>query len=214
MDVIGLAPVEGRLLDPLIAHHFKRAANGGSKTGIISSTRVEGVTTITANLGIALAERYRRRVVLVDSNLAHPRLHKIFGVPAQPGLLNLVQDEVELGDCLRPMGNSGLFILPAGRTPLDPVGALDDLRLSVIIKQLSQRFEITLFDCPPVERLADAASLVEQLDDLIFVVTSERTRASVARRSLGELELAGGKPIGVVMNRTQRHIPALIERLL
>ena len=54
---------------------------------ITSSRRGEGKSTITSYLAVTIAQFSNRRVLVVDADLRRPRIHSIFGLKNQSGLL-------------------------------------------------------------------------------------------------------------------------------
>ena len=65
-------------------------AKGLSKFVITSSGPGEGKSTVTSNLGRALARSGRQSVLLIDADPYKPALHKRFGVENRRGLGNLL----------------------------------------------------------------------------------------------------------------------------
>jgi Mrp family chromosome partitioning ATPase len=61
---------------------------------------------------------------------------------------------------------------------------------------------------------AGPAPVSVSLDGVLLVVAAERVRWPVARRFVTSLQRAGGKPLGVVMNKQRRHIPDWLYRTL
>lgn len=71
----------------------QQSARWGRTLAVTSSIAGEGKTTITYNLGLALAE-LGRRVLIVDADFNQPFLHKVFGLPNQTGLSTAIATEI------------------------------------------------------------------------------------------------------------------------
>lgn len=99
---------------------FQFAASGvPGKAFIVTSVGPqEGKSTILANLGAALAQG-GNRVVLVDTDLRRPSLHRFLGIDRRRGgLTTLIADSQETSTQIRDTATPGLRSLPAGRSPL------------------------------------------------------------------------------------------------
>ena len=72
-----------------------------------------GVTNLNDERAQEMLAQGGRKVILVDCDLRHPRQHEIFGVPAEPGLSNMILDKRDTAP-LAPTGVENLLLLPAG----------------------------------------------------------------------------------------------------
>jgi Mrp family chromosome partitioning ATPase len=71
-----------------------------------------------------------------------------------------------------------------------------------------------MVDCSPVEQYSDAAFMAPRVDGIVIVVRSRVTRIEVAVKTRRQLEWAGGKVIGTVLNDKKNYIPLLLQRFL
>ena len=53
---------------------------------VTSPGRGEGKSVTAANLALTMAQEYQQRICVVDANLRHPQLHRLFDIPEAPGL--------------------------------------------------------------------------------------------------------------------------------
>ncbi|MDF1678696.1 MAG: polysaccharide biosynthesis tyrosine autokinase [Legionellaceae bacterium] len=115
-----------------------------------------GKSFVSANLTYLLAAA-GKRVVLVDTDLRKGTLHKYFSLGPAPGLSELLLGDLELDDL--PSSNSvseNLTVLTRGRYPKNPSELLTGKKFETIVKTLSDRYDIVLFDTPPVLLVTDA----------------------------------------------------------
>jgi polysaccharide biosynthesis transport protein len=179
------------------------AANGGSRSLVVTSTGPgEGKTMVAANLAISLAQT-GQRVVLIDADMRRPRVHEMFRQQQEPGLSNLLVGHAAASTTIRKSGVPGLWLLTAGHIPPNPAELLGSTRFQEFIELLSQHFDSIIIDSPPIMAVTDAAIAATAATGLVFVVGAEMTSRQAARAAIEQLE--NGKPIflGAVLNRVE-----------
>lgn len=209
-----ILPVDGRVMDGLAA---KLILNGGKRSGFqigFTAPRAgEGVTTMVANLALTLSQRFKKRVVMVEVNLARPCLATMFNMAEEPGLTEFVTGAQAPANCVHFI-DENLYVVPAGRSTHAPAAVLDDPRFETALELLKGRFDVALFDCPPIEQFGETAIVAERLESMVMVLSAEGTRAAVAQRAVEDLRVAGARISGVVLNRQRRYVPDWLYRML
>lgn len=177
--------------------------NSGAALLITSANPGEGKTTTAANLAIAVAQA-GKRVVLVDADLRRPGVNRIFDLENQEGLTSLFLDQpLLLEDVLQDTVLPGLKILTAGDQPPNPAEILESRRMTEILQQLRQQFEMVIVDSPPALVVADASILASRCSGAMVIVDSGRTRTEAARKVTEVLTHSQVKLLGVVLNRVR-----------
>ncbi len=183
---------------------------------VTSSGPMEGKTTVLTNLGLAIAQT-GAKILLVSSDLRRPTVARSFGLTEEPGLNEVLTkvkslDEVlctisdimlgnmKMDDIMKTPGIENLSILPSGRIPARPAELLDSRDMQNLLNELRQRFDYVLFDAPPVLPIADALLLAPKVDGVILVYESGKTVRSALLRTKSQIEVAGGKIVGIVLN--------------
>ena len=167
---------------------------------ITSAGPEEGKSTNVANLGVTLAEREIRTIV-VDCDLRHPVQHDIFGLPNERGLTSLFLDDTAWANPpLQEVGVDNLWLLPSGPPPLIPSQLLGSRRLPEVIALLRQRADMVLFDAPPLMAVPDAAMLAPHMDGVLLVVSAGRTKREHLRRAQQRLARVQAHLVGAIMN--------------
>lgn len=178
---------------------FSSPDNPPKRLVVTSASPQEGKTTTLVNLGITLANA-GGRVLLVDTDMRRPRLHKSFGVANELGLSNLIVGEGKLEDAIKSTEVPGLFVLPSGPVPPNPAELLHTDRFKQLAERLGNEFDRVLFDSPPVGAVTDPLLLANQMDGTIIVVKMLQTNRDAAERAVRALHDANARILGVVLN--------------
>jgi polysaccharide biosynthesis transport protein len=159
--------------------------NGRAKTYVISSPSMgEGKTTVTSNLGFALAQA-NRRVLVIDGDLRRPRLHEVMNVPNDIGLRDLLKGSIDLQTSLleeycRPTSLPNFWVITSGRGSEEPSSLLHSRRCQEVLDYLAGHFDIILIDSPPMLHLADARIFAGMATGAILVFRSRVTNRETA----------------------------------
>ena len=172
---------------------------------LTSSQPYEGKTTVTVNLGFALAMA-GRSTIIVDADLRRPRIHEVFGFDNAVGLADVLTGSAELANVARAarVGRQAatLRVITSGAASRALFGgALESPRMAALIKQLTAEYDVVLLDSPPVLSVTDALLLGPVVDGVILVLSAGTVTERDARRAKERIGEAGGQILGVVMNR-------------
>lgn len=164
----------------------------------------EGKTTLTCNLGIALAE-IRRRVLIVDADLRKPRMHKLFDLPNDTGLSTFLANdgapnEQTLDELIHHTKVPGLDILPSGPSGYRVTHLLYSSQVNELLKLLRKNYDMVLIDTPPMLRISDARVLARMADAAILVTRARKTSREAASAANSRLTEDGTRVLGTVLN--------------
>ena len=179
--------------------HFAKTGNPYKKLVISSINPKEGSSTTVVNLGIVLAEE-GKKVLLVDTDLRRPKIHRLFKLPNTEGLTELLLGNADIEKMICESGIEGLNILPAGSTPPDSGPLIKSDKMQDIIINLEKRYDILLFHSAPLLLKNDALLLMKNLDDMIILVRNRRTTRDAISMTDDLLKTANITPIGVILN--------------
>src|SRR3989454_7826633 len=174
-----------------------RMARALSKVLVTSAIPREGKTVVATNLAFTLA-RSSPHVLLVDADLRLSSVHQMLGLLPMAGLAELLDGRLEARAAIRRLDPSGVYSLPAGRSPANPVELLQSPRTQELLTQTSSAFDWIVVDAPPVNLFADARHLANLADAVLLV-----TRVGVTpRESMQQMPAAldGAFIAGVVVN--------------
>ncbi len=168
---------------------------------VTSSTAGEGKTVVATNLAVMFAQA-GRNVLLVDADLRRPGIHRPFGIANASGLTSLLRDdELAVGEVLRPTQEPLLRVLTTGPLPPNPAELLNSQRMERLMDQLKGEADLLVIDSPPLQVVTDAAILASRVDGALLVVQAGRVRRGTARRGRDVLANANAKILGVVLNQ-------------
>lgn len=166
----------------------------------------QGKTLVSCNLAISLAQA-GKSVVLIDGNLARPRVAVEFHLEKRPGLLAVLEGKTALKEALRDGPIAGLAILIAE----EAVGASGDCLASssfeAVIAELRSTFDFILIDGPAALGRADASILARCSDTNLLIVEMATSRSIAARvvDTFGHTSV-----LGTILNRARPEAPFLI----
>ncbi|MEZ4287917.1 MAG: polysaccharide biosynthesis tyrosine autokinase [Polyangiales bacterium] len=166
---------------------------------VTSALPREGKTTVSTNLAISFA-KFGCNVVLVDTDLRRPRIHRTFGLSKDVGISSVVVGNKPLDEAILPTQVDGLSIITSGPIPPNPAELLHSPAFGRLVLDLQKRFDWVIFDSPPMGAVADSAILAPQADGVLLVVRAgATTRDSIvgARRQLRSVQ---ANIIGSVLN--------------
>jgi succinoglycan biosynthesis transport protein ExoP len=178
---------------------FSEKFKQGKTLCVTSGSVAEGKSLTVFNLAYVCAQ-LGDNVLLVDSDLHRPRQHKILGLSNRTGLANVLVGEVSLDQAIQGTRLANFHFLPSGRLASGVHGLLDTRRMRELVKELKQRYDLILFDAPPVIGVSDASLLVREVDGVLQVIQHRKYPRSVSSRAKNMIESVGGNLLGVVLN--------------
>lgn len=159
----------------------------------------EGKTTVAVTLAVTMAQS-GSHVLLVDTDMRRPRIHRAFGVDADDGLSTAVLGTRKVEDLIRPTRVPGLDILPCGPTPPNPAELIHTNRFRELVEQIDRLYDRIVFDSPPVIAVTDPVVLSRHVDGVVLVIKSLVTNRKAAKHSVKQLRDVGANLLGAVLN--------------
>ena len=167
---------------------------------VTSASPAEGKTTVATSVAIALAQS-GKRVLLVDSDLRRPRIHRTFSISsATPGVTSVLVGDRTLAEAVIVSEVPGLDVLPCGPIPPNPSELLHSSRFHQMLADALANYDRVVFDSPPLGAVTDAAILAPQLDATLVVVKSQRTTRDAIISALRQLRDVKARVAGGVLN--------------
>jgi receptor protein-tyrosine kinase len=191
---------------PLIANAFGQGTarvKNGNLIMVTSSLPGEGKSFCAINLAISMAMEMDRTVLLIDADVAKPRVPEYLGIHADKGLLDVLQDkDLKLSDVLIRTDIAKLSVLPAGRTYKRATELLASAAMTRLIEDIGNRYpdRIILFDSPPLLATSESSVLATHMGQIVMVVEAEKTSQEAVREALSHIQSC--EVVGMLLNKT------------
>jgi succinoglycan biosynthesis transport protein ExoP len=181
---------------------FLFALDGALPRSVLISSAVpaEGKTTISTNLGIALAQ-LGKRVLLVDADLRRPSIHKIFFGDYGTGLASYLEGPGDWQEFVRPSGVAGLDVIAGSEKPVRPAELLSSVRMEEFLHQAKMVYDVVILDSPILLNMADSRVLASHVEAVLLVVHGGVTPRKLVLQACANLRNVPGRVIGAVLNQ-------------
>lgn len=178
---------------------FSRKDDKLNSVAIVSAGAGEGKSTTVMNLATVFAQS-GQKVVVVDSDLRRPTLHKMLRVTNTIGLTNYLLKQNSLEEVIQTTQLPHLDFLASGKLPSSSLGILSSAQMKDLINELKQRYDFVFFDSPPIMGVSDASILASEVDITLQVIQYRRYPQPMNIRAKQLIEKVGGNLVGIVLN--------------
>ncbi|HOC93142.1 MAG TPA: polysaccharide biosynthesis tyrosine autokinase [bacterium] len=200
------------------------------KTLLVTSSKSdEGKSTTMANLAISMAQE-GTKVLMIDTDLRRPMLHRMFGVDNSLGLSSILTGELEaeiavsdlsvsgrlpkesfmdvvVDRLIQPVGIKGLSMIPSGPLPANSIELLRSERMLQFLRCVERKADIVMFDSPPSIHVIDSVVMAQMLDGVLLVINSGRINRDEAVQVKYMIESTKTPIIGVALNNIEASSP-------
>jgi len=193
---------------PLISNAMGKGATviqNGNLIMVTSSVPGEGKSFTAINLAISIAAELDNTVMLVDADVARPSVLRVLGLPAGPGLLDLLLDDsADLSSMLLKTNIDKLSILPSGTPHARATEMLASDAMTNLLRDMAKRYSdrIIVFDSPPLLLTTEARVLATHMGQIVMVVQAEKTLRSDVQDALATIEACPVKMMVLNQART------------
>jgi capsular exopolysaccharide synthesis family protein len=178
---------------------FSQAVNAMRTLVVTSASPGEGKTVTAANLAVAFAQQ-GMRVLLIDCDLRRGRMHRMFNVPREPGMSDLVLGFAKEEDVTRETSVPGLYVISSGKLPPNPAEMLGGENAREQLTHLTEGYDLVILDTPPLLAASDAAILARLSDGVVMVLRAGATESTAAQQATQQLNNIGARIVGAVLN--------------
>lgn len=178
---------------------FGRKSQTMNTLTVVSGGAGEGKSTTIFNLATIFAQN-GAKVLLVDSDLRRPSLHKLLNVSNSIGLTNFLLKQNTIEEVIQTTKVPGLHFLPSGKLPSSSLGVLNSAQMREFVRQARERYDFIMFDSPPIMGVSDASILASVVDMALLVIQYRKYPQVMTIRAKQMVEKVGGNLMGVVLN--------------
>jgi succinoglycan biosynthesis transport protein ExoP len=178
---------------------FARKDDKLNTAAVVSAGAGEGKSTTVLNLATVFAQS-GQRVIVVDSDLRRPTLHKLMRVTNNLGLTNYLLKQNTLDEVIQTTALPTLDFLASGKLPSSSLGILSSSQMKDLIGELKARYDFVFFDSPPIMGVSDASILASEVDMTVQVIQYRRYPQPMNIRAKQLIEKVGGNLVGIVLN--------------
>ena len=179
--------------------NLRLVGDGGRVILVTSAQPGEGKTSVAIALS-SLAALSGKRVMLIDCDLRRPSVHTALQADMRPGLTDVLQKRADTPDALRCDEMSGLHYLTCGAIGPHSANLLSITGMRTLISELRESYDLVILDSPPSALVSDARILAQIVDQVVFVVSWDKTSWKVAREQIEQLSYDNDHVAGVVLN--------------
>jgi polysaccharide biosynthesis transport protein len=182
-------------LDSLIS-----SADSLGKVVLVTGAQAgEGRTCVASNLAAALAHS-GANVLLVDADLRHPSLSRVFHTSERRGLIDLLADRASLSDVIVPTGLPGLGLVTVGAAADRRSAEMFEAgRLTRVFAEMMASADVVVVDSAPALTVSDSIALTRVSQIVVVVANVRRTHRAAVEAAAGEIREAGsGMTFGVI----------------
>ena len=167
---------------------------------ISSAMPGDGKSTIAFNLA-KIATAMGKKVLLVDSDLRRPQIHKLSELNNLWGLTNLISSSQDVDQVIREVpAIKNLSVITSGPIPPDPARLLSSDRMKQLMEYFRQNFDLVIYDSPPMLGLVDARLIAPHTDGVMLVVRMHKTDKSALAQVQDTLKTYPINLLGLVVN--------------
>jgi len=181
---------------------FANVGRRPRSVAIVSSDEQEGKSTVALSVGRAAGE-LDLPTLLVEADLRRPSLASKSGawVNSPRGFSSMLVSGSSMGEAVWPIADSSMDLLPAGPLPPNPAALLGSEALTDFDREARSRYELVVYDTPPLSVAADASLIASVVEGVVLVVDARKTQRRLAEQAVDQLRRAQATIFGVVVNR-------------
>lgn len=179
--------------------YFNEQKKGGFSILVTSTMQEHGKSFVTANIAVTFA-KIDKKVLLIDTDIRKPRLHKIFEMDNDRGLSDYLANRTE-NLLVRKTKVTNLSIVTAGSIVANPSELLDSEKFKDLLAELKNYYDYIIVDSSPAVIVTDPIIVSGLVDTTVLVGIYGKTRVDDIKSVIRKINHVGGKIAGVVMNK-------------
>lgn len=182
-----------------VTMRWDKASGPRLALAVISPGTGDGKTFFAANLAVSLAQLGGRTLV-VDADLRSPRQHEVFKVGNSAGLSTLLSGRAESQVIQAVDGVAGLFVLPCGPIPPNPLELLERPAFGLLMRELASKFDHVVIDTAAASHGADACVVAAKCGAALVLTRKHQNKVASLQELVASLAGSSVQLVGAVVN--------------
>ncbi|EMD1843444.1 polysaccharide biosynthesis tyrosine autokinase [Raoultella planticola] len=158
-----------------------------------------GKTFVSTNLAAVIAQT-GKRVLLIDTDMRKGYTHKLFNVPNEDGLSDLLSGKIDVTRTIKTVLPIGFDFISRGMVPPNPAELLMHRRFEELIDWANQNYDIVILDTPPILAVTDPAIIGHYVGTTLLVARFEQNTVKEIEVSFKRFEQSGVIVKGCILN--------------
>lgn len=182
-----------------VTMRWNKADSPRQALAVISPGAGDGKTYFAANLAVSLAQ-LGGRTLLVDADLRSPRQHEVFRVSNAAGLSTLLSGRAEHQVIQAVDGVTGLFVLPCGPIPPNPLELIERPAFGLLMRELTSKFDHVVIDTAAASLGADACVVAAKCGAALVLTRKHENKVVALQDLVASLAGSTVQLVGAVVN--------------
>jgi capsular exopolysaccharide synthesis family protein len=186
------------------------ANNGAKLVQITSNLKGTGKTVLAVTIAKKL-EGFGKKTLLADMSLFNPRIHEMLGIHSVKGITDFLNlEKISIKDVCQKIGGKNLEFVSIGNIgDVNNYLLLED-KIKSFFEEVKKEFDIAVIDTPAIEASSFSLFISRIVDGVTLVMEGDKDNNSTLLSAMKKIEGAGGKVIGIVLNKERNPIPSFI----
>ncbi len=176
---------------------------------LTASRNGEGVTTVSHNIGRYIASTLGHRVLIIEANPRHLLYKKKHKLSTGPGLFDVLEENATLDQAVKNVGDK-LYVLPVGKTELNPNILLESHRMAEVFQEAKAEYELILIDSASLSASKDALKLLSVAEAVAIIISEGHVRRHAVKAALDNLNVRKINVLGAILNKRIFPIPQFV----
>lgn len=168
---------------------------------VSSTLPSEGKSINALNVAISFAD-IGKRVLIIDCDLRKPKLHNLLNIEASPGFSNIIVGDCDIDSAIRRIPELRIDVICSGDIPPVSTRLLESEEVDDFFYYVKRNYDYIFLDTPPIDVVIDSCVLAKHTNGTVFVIRENYAKKEKIINAVKQLEFAGGKVLGYVLNRT------------
>ena len=187
--------------------HFAMLEADNNRLMISGPSPKVGKSFVSSNLAAVIAQS-GQRVLLVDVDMRKGYIHKMFGIPAENGLSDLLTKRCDLNTATHKTSIENLHVIGRGQIPPNPSELLMHKNFSELLERFSADYDLVILDTPPFLAVTDAAIVGRQSGTNLIVTRFELNPAREVELTMRRFAQNGIDLKGAIFNGIEKRASA------